>query len=74
MFYCLMCNIYIYICITCELDASVQALQISMYIVRATGGSDIERFRSQSVKVSFSEINLTRISKISNILNLIDVN
>lgn len=63
MFYCLMCNIYIYICITCELDASVQALQISMYIVRATGGSDIERFRSQSVKVSFSEINLTRIFK-----------
>lgn len=55
MFYCLMCNIYIYICITCELDASVQALQISMYIVRATGGSDIERFRSQSMKVSFSE-------------------
>lgn len=61
MFYCLMCNIYI--CITCELDASVQALQISMYIVRATGGSDIERFRSQSVKVSFSEIDLIRTFK-----------
>lgn len=68
-----MCNIYIYICITCELDASIEALQVSMYIIHATGGSDIERFRSQSVKVSFSKIDLIRDSKISNILNLIDM-